>query len=248
MLRRAPSLTDQVKAHIKDLILQRQFADGRVPPEMELAELLGVSRTTVREALSRLEMEGTISRRQGSGTFVNDPVLQIRSRLDEIWSYEEVLRAHGFTPSTRVLETEIMTVGDPRLPQDIAAELGLADDEQILYSSKLFLEDEVPVILAHNFLPLRLITDPYTPEDLGRPVYDFLETFSHRRLAYYLSEITPIIPSSIVTETLLINPETPLIAFNEIGYAEDNEPILKAVSYFRDDLLRFRIIRRRVQS
>ncbi len=72
MLRRAPSLTDQVKNHIKEMIVQGDFADGRIPPEMELAEALGVSRTTVRDALSRLEMEGTISRRQGAGTFVNE--------------------------------------------------------------------------------------------------------------------------------------------------------------------------------
>lgn len=248
MLRRAPSLTDQVKTHIKDLIVQGQFIDGRVPPEMELAELLGVSRTTVREALGRLEMEGTISRRQGSGTFVNDPVLQIRSRLDEIWSYEAVLQAHGFTPSTRVLESLILTVGDERLPENIVSELRLADGEQILFSSKLFLEDEVPVILAHNYLPLRLLTDPYTATDLERPIYDFLEAFSHRRLAYYLSEIMPITAGDSLANTLLIAPGTPLITFDEIGYADDNEPVLKATSYFRDDLLRFRIIRLRVQS
>lgn len=85
MLRRAPSLTDQVKTHIKELIIQGEFPGGRILAEMELAEVLGVSRTTVRDALSRLEMEGTISRRQGAGTFVNDPVLQIHSRLEEIW-------------------------------------------------------------------------------------------------------------------------------------------------------------------
>ena len=52
MLRRAPSLTDQVKNHLKDMIIRGEFSDGRVPPEMELAEALGVSRTTIRDALS----------------------------------------------------------------------------------------------------------------------------------------------------------------------------------------------------
>lgn len=59
----------------------------------------------------------------------------------------------------------------------------------MLFISKLFHEDSVPVILAHNYLPLRLTTEPYTPADLDRPVYDFLEQFSRHRLAYYLSEI-----------------------------------------------------------
>ncbi len=246
MLRRAPSLTDQVKAHIRDMIVQGEFADGRVPPEMELAEALGVSRTTVRDALSRLEMEGTISRRQGSGTFVNDPVLQIRSRLEEIWSYEAMLQAHGFTPSTHVLESRIYTVGDPSMEPGIAETLALGEGEQVLFVSKLFQEDDLPVILAHNYLPLRLTTDTYSTDDLGRPIYDFLERFSRHRLAYYLSEIIPITAGPDMAAILQIDSGTPLLSFDETGYNNDSEPILKAYSFFRDDLLRFRLLRRRI--
>lgn len=246
MLRRAPSLTDQVKNHIKDMIIRGEFADGRVPPEMELAEALGVSRTTVRDALSRLEMEGAISRRQGAGTFVNDPVLQIRSRLDEIWYYEAMLQAHGFTPSTRVLESRVYVVGDPRLDPTIAGTLALDEGEQVLFISKLFHEDSVPVILAHNYLPLRLTTELYTPADLDRPIYDFLEQLSRHRLAYYLSEIIPVNADATMAAVLQINSGAPLLSFDETGYNNDSEPILKAYSYFRDDLLRFRLLRRRV--
>lgn len=246
MLKRAPSLTDQVKAHIKDLIIQGEFADGRVPPEMELAEALGVSRTTVRDALSRLEMEGTISRRQGAGTFVNNPVLQIRSRLEEIWSYEAMLQAHGFTPSTHVLESRVYETGHPSLLPGVAEGLGLADGEPVLFINKLFQENNVPVIMAHNYIPLQLAPEPYAPEDLVLPVYDFLERFGRQRLAYYLSEIIPTTADQTMAEVLQIEAGTPLLSFDETGYNEENEPILKAYSYFRDDLLRFRLLRRRV--
>ncbi|MCL4805463.1 MAG: GntR family transcriptional regulator [Anaerolineae bacterium] len=245
MLKRAPSLTDQVKSHIKDLIIQGQFPDGRIPAEMELAELLGVSRTTVRDALSRLEMEGTVSRRQGAGTFVNGPVLQIHSRLEEIWSYEAVLRAHGLTPSTRVLEARILTAGDAELADTIVADLGLEPGEQILFTSKLFLENDLPVILAHNYLPMRVIPEPYQPEDQALPIYDFIETFGRQRLAYYLSDFIPVSADAAVAETLQIPIGTALLAFDETGHNDDNEPILRAFSFFRDDLLRFRILRRR---
>ncbi|HEY1409468.1 MAG TPA: GntR family transcriptional regulator [Promineifilum sp.] len=241
MLRRAPSLTDQVKSHIKDLIVRGEFPDGRIPPETELAGELGVSRTTVRDALSRLEIEGAISRKQGAGTFVNDPVLQIHSRLEEIWSYEAMLRAHGFTPSIRVLESDVRPASS-----EIRGDLGLAPGEQVLFISKLFLEDDVPVILAENHIPVRLLTEPYLPEDLARPVYDVLESFGRQRLAYYLSEIIPKTADSTLADVLQIRPDSPLISFSEIGYNDENEPILKASSFFRDDLLRLRLLRRRV--
>ena len=55
MLRRAPSLTEQAKSYIKQRILNDEFEAGRIPSETELANELGVSRTTIRDALSRLE-------------------------------------------------------------------------------------------------------------------------------------------------------------------------------------------------
>ena len=106
MIARSPSLTEQVMTHLKDRIVRGDFPDGLIPAENELAADLGVSRTTVRDALSRLEHEGVVVRKQGAGTFVNAAGLQITSRLEEIWSYEDVLRDHGYTPSVEVLRLE----------------------------------------------------------------------------------------------------------------------------------------------
>lgn len=246
MLRRVPSLTEQVKSHLKELIVNDEFANGRVPSETELAEVLGVSRTTVRDALGRLEMEGAIVRKQGAGTFVVEPVLQIRSRLEEIWSYEEVLRAHGYTPSTQVLNVEERPSTDAVNALSVVDDLGLAADESVLVIEKLFLEDDNPVILTRNCIPIRYITKPYTIEEFQRPVYEYLETVCQQQLAYYLSDLVPMIAAGPLAQTLHLEPGTPLLSFEEIGYNEDNEPILKAYSYFRDDLLRFRLLRRKM--
>jgi len=57
---------------IQQAILNGHYHYGeRLPPERELANHFGVSRTTIREALRRLEQEKLLSRRIGSGTFVN---------------------------------------------------------------------------------------------------------------------------------------------------------------------------------
>lgn len=58
---------------LRDAILDGVFAPGdRLPPERALAEQLGVNRTTLRAALSRLEASRLVSVRQGSGTLVRD--------------------------------------------------------------------------------------------------------------------------------------------------------------------------------
>jgi GntR family transcriptional regulator len=242
MITRNPSLTDQVKAHIKQRITDDDFEGGRIPPEIELANDLGVSRTTVRDALSRLENEGTIYRRQGAGTFVNEQGLQIKSRLEEIWSYEQVLEDHGYVPSVRVL-SEITEPADP----STAESLGLDQGDTVLMIEKLFLENEEPVILTINRIPSNLLTDTDYTDDEVTPVYDFLEHHCNRALGYYLSDIVPVVLDGDLATKLGVAPGTPSISFDEIGYDQNNEPIVRATSYFRDDLLRFRLIRRRTR-
>jgi len=240
MLKRTPSLTEQAKAHIKQLILDDVFVDGRIPSETGLAADLGVSRTTIRDALSRLEIEGVIYRKQGAGTFVNAAGLQIKSRLDEIWSYEAMLAAHDYTPSTQIL-----SVSTHPAEAEMADELGLDAAAPLLVVKKLFMADRQPVILAHNYIPVRLITQPYTDADFLSPIYEFLWT-NGQHLAYYLSEIVPLLTTAALAQTLHIRPNLPLVSLAEIGYNDENTPIIKSTSCFRDDLLRLRLIRRQI--
>ena len=67
----AAPLYRQVADQIRTLIENGEFAVGeRLPGERELAEKLGVSRPTIREALIALEVEGLVHIRMGSGIYV----------------------------------------------------------------------------------------------------------------------------------------------------------------------------------
>ena len=62
---------EHIVEQIRGLISEGRWAPGdQIPPERELAERFKVSRTSVREALRALEMQGVIDSRQGGGTFV----------------------------------------------------------------------------------------------------------------------------------------------------------------------------------
>jgi GntR family transcriptional regulator len=229
-----------VKAHLKERIVSGAFEEGRIPSETELAADLGVSRTTIRDALSRLENEGTIYRKQGAGTFVNEPGLQIKSRLEEIWSYEEVLEAHGYTPSVRVVEVTAERASAP-----LAAELGVEAGEELVIIEKVFLEDDLPVALTYNRIPAALVTKKINMKTGALPLPELLETHCDRQLSYYLSEIIPVALPSHEADELGVPRRTPTLSFDEIGYDQDNEPVAQSTSFFRDDLLRFRLIRRK---
>lgn len=69
----AQKISDAVVQQIESLILHGHLRPGdRLPAERELAETLGVSRPTLREALARLQVEALLVSRPGSGVYVAD--------------------------------------------------------------------------------------------------------------------------------------------------------------------------------
>jgi GntR family transcriptional regulator, transcriptional repressor for pyruvate dehydrogenase complex len=77
------NLTDQISAAITSRIAAGGFAPGsRLPTEQDLAAEFGVSRTVVREAISRLKSEGLVTTRQGAGAFVAHDKLGTPFRID----------------------------------------------------------------------------------------------------------------------------------------------------------------------
>lgn len=74
------AVTRQAVDRIRQMVLSRQLQPGEaLPPERELAVQLGVSRSSLREAIRALELVNVLETRQGSGTFVTslDPALLI---------------------------------------------------------------------------------------------------------------------------------------------------------------------------
>jgi len=99
----------QIAAQLRTLISQGELAVGsRLPAERDLAQQLGVSRPSVREALIALEVEGWVEVRTGSGIYVLDrssPASRVAARQPQIpadeWGPLELIRAR------RVVEGEI---------------------------------------------------------------------------------------------------------------------------------------------
>lgn len=242
MIKRSPSLVEQVKTHLKQRINNHEFVDGRVPPELELADELQVSRNTVRDALSRLEMEGVIYRRQGAGTFINQAVRLVKTRLEEIVPYETLISEQGFTPTVDLHHVETVPAN-----ATISEALSLEPGSPMLLLEKLYRADNEPVIFSQTWLPCHAITQPYTPADLLVPIFDLLPRLCQTELSYYLSELVPVIATPSLSELLnLSQAATALLSFKEIGFTPVGVPIISARSYFRSDMLQLRLVRRTV--
>lgn len=101
------SLTDRVCEALTQLIRGEDFPPGsRLPSEMKMASRFGVSRTVIREAVSRLKSEGLVEPRQGSGVFVRDEKIHAPFRIDPsiVESIPSILKV---VELRMVLESEI---------------------------------------------------------------------------------------------------------------------------------------------
>lgn len=112
------SLPERARDALLDSIARGGFPGGRLPSEKQLALELGVSRTTIREALQSLEEAGVVSRQHGVGTRVNYHVVRAIS-LNRVAGFFELIREAGYQPAIAWT-----TVGRGPAAVDAASRLG----------------------------------------------------------------------------------------------------------------------------
>src|SRR5579862_5492777 len=124
-------LAERVRAALLEAILEKRFVK-RLPPEDVLAEMLNVSRTTIRSALQSLEEHGVISRKRAVGTTINAHVRPSSLALQRLVGFDALLAEKGYLVSTEV-HWERTTP-----PPDTVEVFDLAPDRDCLVTSKRY--------------------------------------------------------------------------------------------------------------
>ncbi|MGA9870719.1 MAG: GntR family transcriptional regulator [Rhodococcus sp. (in: high G+C Gram-positive bacteria)] len=165
----------QLAQTIESAILSGQLAPGdRFENELALAKRLNLSRPTTRRAIQELVDKGLLVRKRGVGTqVVQSPV----HRPVELTSLFDDLARAGQNPSTKLLEYQIGIPSD-----DVARELNLVDDTEVVTIRRLRSTNGEPLALMTNHLPSSIAPDPDELESQG--LYQSLRTRGvHIRLA-----------------------------------------------------------------
>src|SRR5882757_3122398 len=92
-VRRSTSVSAEIVAHIETLISRGSLTPGtKLPPEREFAQVLNVSRVSLREAMHELEAKRVIERRPGRGTIVIEAPTHALELYEELSESERTLR------------------------------------------------------------------------------------------------------------------------------------------------------------
>ena len=127
------SLAHKAREAILHSILERRFEDSRLPPENELADMLGVSRTTVRSALQSLQQHGVLTRSPRRGTQVHGRLSPSMVALQRLIGFSRLLEEQGY--AVDVITTSRLTTVPP---SEVQVALDLPGGSPIYEISRLF--------------------------------------------------------------------------------------------------------------
>jgi DNA-binding GntR family transcriptional regulator len=139
----------QLAQAIEAAIRNGELSPGdRFENELALASRLTLSRPTTRRAIQELVDKGLLVRKRGVGTQVVQNPVHRRVELTSL--FDDLARA-GQEPSTRLLEYHTGVVGE-----DIATELNLAKDHEVVTIQRLRCANGEPLAVMTNYLPVEL--------------------------------------------------------------------------------------------
>jgi GntR family transcriptional regulator len=210
---------------------------ARLPPERHLAESLGVSRMTVRQALGDLERDGLLRRVVGraGGTFVCEPGSAPDTARAGTEGISAELRRQGGATVVEPISAEIEPAG-----KRIAAALDLKRSDRVVVITRLRLAGGKPLAVERSTLPAKLFSD-IEDMDLSGSLYDLMgDGFGLRPVrAVERLELVEARPSD--ARSLGVRREAPLLLVERIGYAADGTPVEFARDRFRADRTRLEI-------
>lgn len=158
----------QVEQSVQDRIMSGEWTPRQpLPSEDQLCEEYGVSRITLRRALSRLTDRGLIVRERGRGTFVRDIELEASER--GVRSFTSELRDLGMRPSSRLLE-----VAEVEPSRQIATALELEPGDKVLRVHRVRLGDGQPIGVQTTSLACARFPGIAELDLEGRSVYEVL--------------------------------------------------------------------------
>ena len=161
-------LYQQIIEDIKHKIEEGVYTEGmRIEGEKDLMQEYGVSRITVRRAITDLCNEGYLSKHQGLGTFVQIP--KIKKISSDIEGFSVSCAKQGFTPSYRLLHTILVNARAHERQF-----LQIEEDCRLIYTRRILLADGVPIMLENLFFPFIKKYQFILENSLEQPLYPLL--------------------------------------------------------------------------
>jgi len=227
----------QISNWLEEMIRKGRYGVGeRLPSESSLAEICGVNRNTLRQAISELVAKGLISKKNGIGSFISarDPS-PVKYILQNISSFTDDMLSMGITPETKILSQKVVEADT-----ELAEKLMLGGDSRVILTKRLRLGNGIPLVIERSYLPygeyrslleMKLTGSLYhiLTENFGTELHRSIQTF--RAVALTQED----------AKLLDVPPESPGIFLESIIYDSKNVAVEVMHAHHRGDKYVFQV-------
>lgn len=229
------SLWRQISDVLADEIASGTTAAGdRLPTEPVLMERFGVSRFTVRQALSSLEARGLIRVEQGRGAFVHKGMLEYA--LSGKTRFSRNLIEQGFEPGGELLLHE-----DIPAEGRVAARLQLSSGAPVIHRRGLMTADGAPVELGDSFYPAERFPDFEVVRRKHATITAALAFYGVDDYERRSTEIEARMPTPEEARLLRQPKSTPVLVVNKLDVDRDGRPICYAETLWSAERVTFTV-------
>ncbi len=226
-------LYTRIQEYIAELILSGKLKPAeKIQSERDFSEDLGVSRMTVRKALTELVNEGLLERKHGSGTYVASPKITYES--PEMVSYVQAMEQHSFATATQLLEFSEM-VASRRLAECLEIEIG----DPIYHLVLLRFANRVPVIMERGFYPATIFPNLEDWNHEKTSLADLLTSVYGIQLGRISQTVEAVAASETVAQQLRVEEGEPLLMLSRLMYNRlSGKPVVFFQDFLRSDFAR----------
>lgn len=223
----------QVEELLRKIIeLPEYKAGGFLPKEIELANRLGVSRNTIRQATNKLEYEGLLVRKKGVGTRV--AVNTVTTNLSSWHSFTQEMNEQGVNFKNYLIAVE-------KVPADekVSAFFNIPGQTPVLRLSRLRGDEDAPFVYFESYFHPRISLTG--SEDFSRPLYDILENDFHVVPSVSREKIKARLASAITAKRLKIDAGSAVLVRERFVLDPGNRPIEYNIGFYRADKFTYTI-------
>lgn len=227
----------QTENLLREIIAQPEYKNGKLlPNELDMAKMLAISRTTLRQAINKLVYEGLLIRKKRMGTKVAQAV--VSSKSNNWLSFSQEMKLRGI--SIRNFELHITW----EYPDEFLANFfEIKSGRKVLKMERVRGTAQEPFVYFVSYFHPRIgLTGD---EDFKRPLYEMLENDYSTIATLSKEEISAHAAEHLIADKLRISDGSPVLLRKRFVFDQGERPIEYNLGYYKADSFVYTVESRR---